>query len=501
MADTKQELIKNLSGYSTDILRRLLNYANLIIIPDEDLASNVTMQQLVDKAHSLADVYFPEWTDRSKSDFGEFLVELFAIFSEKDFWYINAFANESILTRMRSYSNAYSKVVSMGYSPRITTPAILTASISVISGDAETISIGGIVISVDGFQFFNNSVINIGSTINSLVTTFVQGIHNVETYTFNGYCIFIRQDNINISTLGVVIDGVEWTRVINFGDADSTSEMFITVPEEDGSVAIYFGSNNVGKVPAIGTSVEVTYDTCDGAKGTVDGSTYALLSSISNRQILSVVPTGASSIGLDPESLASIVANAQMFANNHGTVINEKMGEVLLNSFDFIFQSKIEVSGVSLCYYVVPINGLQAVYKQKEYMQNNFDPRVLMGYTAKFMYTNYINLLTRLNTTKLQVNIYYHKNYDEATIKKQVLQVVQDYTDPHSKAIFGGGFIKSVIDGEIRSTIPGVQKVEFMILNEAGDSYINFSDVELYDIEIFSLIPDSSVELNAYAVN
>ena len=78
---TKQSLINNLSKYDVDTLSKLLKYADLILIPDEDLASNVTMQQLVDKAHNLADIYFPEWTDRSKSDFGEFLVELFALFS------------------------------------------------------------------------------------------------------------------------------------------------------------------------------------------------------------------------------------------------------------------------------------------------------------------------------------------------------------------------------------------------------------------------------------
>lgn len=501
MAETKQELIKSLSNYSSEVLRKLLNYANLIIIPDEDLASNVTMQQLVDKAHALADVHFPEWTDRSKSDFGEFLVELFAVFSEKDFWYINAFANESILSKMRSYSNAYSKVVSMGYKPRVTTPALISATLSVAPGDTETVNIGGIVINVDGYQFFNDTVLQIPNTSTSVLTTFVQGTHNTETYTFNGYCIFVRQNKVNIDTVRISIDGVEWTKVSNFGYANSSSEFFLTVPEEDGSVAVYFGSNGIGKCPDIGTSIEVTYDTCDGATGTVQGSNSSLMSSTTDRLITSVVVTGASSIGVDPESLPSLVANAQMYNNNHGTVINEKMGEALLNSFDFVYQSKVKVSGLSLCYYVVPIDSLQAVYKQKEYMSNNFDPRVIMGYTAKFLYTNYINLLTRLNTTKLQVNIYYHKNYDEATVKSQVLQVVQDYTNPHARASYGSGFVKSAIDGEVRSTIAGVQKVEFMILNESGTSYINFADVELDEIEIFSLIDASDVELNAYVVD
>ena len=115
----KEQLLQHFAGLDTSVLQKLYKYSNLLIIPDEDLLTNVTMSQMVEKAHSLADVYFPEWTDRSKSDFGQFLIELFALFSEKDFWYINAFANEGILRKMRSYSNVFSKVVSMGYSPTL----------------------------------------------------------------------------------------------------------------------------------------------------------------------------------------------------------------------------------------------------------------------------------------------------------------------------------------------------------------------------------------------
>lgn len=116
MATNKEQLLQYFRGLDISVLEKLQKYSKLLIIPDEDLLVNVTMSQMVDKAHSLADALFPEWTDRSKSDFGEFLVELFAFFSEKDFWYINAFANEGILSKMRSYSGAFSKAASMGYS-------------------------------------------------------------------------------------------------------------------------------------------------------------------------------------------------------------------------------------------------------------------------------------------------------------------------------------------------------------------------------------------------
>ena len=108
MSYTKKELLAYFSELDVPTLEKLRRYSSLLIIPEEDLLVNATMSQMVDKAHELADILFPEWTDRGKSDFGEFLIELFALFSEKNFWYINAFANESLLQKMRSYSNVCS---------------------------------------------------------------------------------------------------------------------------------------------------------------------------------------------------------------------------------------------------------------------------------------------------------------------------------------------------------------------------------------------------------
>lgn len=500
MADTKQDLIKKLSDFPTETLRKLLNYANLIVIPDEDLASNVTMQQLVDKAHELADAHFPEWTDRSKADFGEFLVEIFALFSEKDFWYINAFANESILTKMRSYSNAYSKAVSMGYTPRVTTPATISVNLSFSEGKDETIPVGGIILNINGKEYFNASAITIAANTTKVTATFTQGRHNVETYTFNGYCIFIRQDKINPESIQLAIGGVGWSKVSNFSNATNTSEVFVVVPEDDGSAAIYFGSNGVGKTPEIGVSVEVTYDTCDGSDGAVSGSQVSIGSSTATRTLLGATANGESTAGLNPESLSSLVANAQLYVSNHGAVINEKAGEQLLNSFDFVYQSKVIVSGRIVQYYVIPLGRAQATSKQKDYMAANFDPKVLMGYSAQFTSNDFVNLLSRLNTSKLRVDVSYFRNYDENSIKNQVLQIVQDYTNPQAKATYGGGFIKSEIDGDIRSRVPGVQKVTFKMLKDDG-TYDTFQDVELSNFEIFSIIDSANIEVKAYVID
>ena len=157
----KEQLVQYFSGLDLSTLQKLYKYSKLLIIPDEDLLTNVTMTQMVEKAHNLADALFPEWTDRGKSDFGQFLIELFALFSEKDFWYINAFANESILRKMRSYSNVFSKVSSMGYNPTLCKGSSADFSVYFKKGEFIRYERGDLIVKVGDLEFTNDSVIDI----------------------------------------------------------------------------------------------------------------------------------------------------------------------------------------------------------------------------------------------------------------------------------------------------------------------------------------------------
>ena len=152
MAVTKDSLLQYFKTLDVSVLQRLQKYAQLLIIPDEDLLVNATMSQMVDKAHSLADALFPTWTDRSKSDFGEFLVELFALYSEKDFWYINALANESILRKMRSYGNAFSKASTMGYKVTLCKGSSADFSVTFSAGELVTYQRGDLVVKVNNME-------------------------------------------------------------------------------------------------------------------------------------------------------------------------------------------------------------------------------------------------------------------------------------------------------------------------------------------------------------
>ena len=53
----KEQLVQYFSGLDLSTLQKLHKYSKLLIIPDEDLLTNVTMTQMVEKAHNGSD----EW--------------------------------------------------------------------------------------------------------------------------------------------------------------------------------------------------------------------------------------------------------------------------------------------------------------------------------------------------------------------------------------------------------------------------------------------------------
>ena len=256
---TKESLIRYFSTLDVATLEKLKNYSNLLIIPDEDLLTNATMMQMVSKAHDLADALFPEWTDRSKSDFGEFLVELFALFSEKDFWYINAFANEGIFRKMRSYSNAFSKASSLGYQPTTCKGSSANFSVTFAKGERIVYGRGELIITANGMDFSNDKDITIETSAGELTKTLTlsEGKQVAEDVTYNGYSIFLSKDNIDIDSIAITIDNISYTRVKNFGDSGKDSHHFMVLPEENGACSIYFGKDDFGVQPALGKTITV----------------------------------------------------------------------------------------------------------------------------------------------------------------------------------------------------------------------------------------------------
>ena len=469
MADNKETLLAYFSGLPLSTLQKLRRYSELLIIPEEDLLTNATMIQMVDKAHLLADSLFPEWTDRSKSDFGEFLVELFALFSEKDFWYINAFANESILRKAHSYSNVFAQVSALGYTPTLCKGATATFSLTFAAGNAATYKRGDLTVMVGDIPFTNDEDFNVPAEETTLTLLLHAGTFTSEDITFNGNNIFIRQKNIDVDSVFVQINNVEYTRVGTFGESDANSTHFMVLPEEDGSVSIYFGHNGYGVQPSLGSGIHVDFRTCDGSKQNFDFPTtmeVRVTDDLSQREVTGVTLMTAATGGSYAESLTSIQEKAPLMIGVQGTAVNTVSTEGLLNTLGFVKQSKVTLDGTTVSYRVIPTSGSEEPTTEEQSKIYDFlSGRLIMGYSLSYMPNTYVDLLDVASesgaASNIILDIIYLKGYDTSIIEGQVKQVIQDVTNPLIKATYGSGFDLTDVDVLIRSSVQGVQSVSF----------------------------------------
>lgn len=499
---TKEQLLQYFRGLDIATLEKLKKYSELLIIPDEDLLVNATMSQMVSKAHNLADALFPEWTDRSKSDFGEFLVELFALFSEKDFWYINAFANEGTFRKMRSYSNAFSKASSMGYYPTTCKGAKASFKLTFNPGSSVTYERGDLTLEVNGVEFTNDEAFSLRSDTLSVTVQLHEGKHIAEDVVYNGYNVFIRKANVDIDSIILAVDGIQYQRVKTFGFSSPDSHHYMVLPEEDGSCVIYFGSNGFGVQPTIGKPIRVEYRICHGVDGNIPRGSAKVVDSLDSRKVYLADMASDSAVGgCNAESLTSIKEKAPNYFNSRRAAINENIAQEMLNNFTFIHKSNVEVIGRDVVYRVIPSSGAKALTSAEVSILNEeFAPYIMAGYSSRYTANTYLDVIKAANpsATKMILDVLVLSGYDSALIEGAIRQIVEDATNPLVDANYGGSFEKTSIDVAIRARVPGVQSVVYKIL--VGGQEQLMSDVHLNPTEIFQKIDQDNLTVRINVV-
>lgn len=288
----RDEILKYLNTLPTDKLNQLKEYSTLMLLPDSSTLLNINQPQLVDKAMQLADVFFPEWTDRSSSDFGKFLIEIFALFSEKDFKYINHYANEGFLLTTQYFSNAYFKALEYGYTPKTIVLPTVKPILYFDSGEDVVVPKGGIEFEFSLFKgtlasptdkltkiytnikSFTISQAAPGSTTAISNVLFKEGTLIEKTLSYNNRPIKLYDKNIDMSTIDVSINGVVYTKVSTFGSKSPDLKAFLPIPEEDGSVTIYLGDRVFFTNPPYGAQVSISYLNSPNFTSTFDYSDY-----------------------------------------------------------------------------------------------------------------------------------------------------------------------------------------------------------------------------------
>jgi hypothetical protein len=494
----KEQIVTDLALLPLDTLRRLKKYSEYMLIPDEDLLTTVNMTQMFDKAMTLADTYFPEWTDRTEGDFGRFLVELFCLFSEKDFYYINGFASESLLSKASIYSNIFTKAVELGYSPGLCRAATVLFNITFAPSPTPfTYNRGEIVIEILSANFASTKVVNLQPvTVANSVTpltipvTMYEGEVESLTESFNGYRIDIRKPMIDISSLVVVKDSLPWTRVPVFGQSQAQSLHYMALPEEDGKVAIFFGEDGYGFRPTLGDTFEISYLKCKGSAANTVTGTAGVNRSSPSRPITNIVQVNSISGGTDPESGASIKNNAINYFSTKFVVNNSEAVVRWLNAQPEVKISYAYAQGNNVYFRVQPKDGTIANATLLTTLENRITPFLTNGYTAAGFATTYIDV------SPITVSLYHLNGVDVPNMIELAKSLIEDYTNPVILGKYGRGFILTDLDFLLKSKIPLLQNVVFNIVQGNPAASIQITPAAL-----LKKVPTTSITIQTYVVS
>ncbi len=456
---TKPQILDALSKMPVSKLAKLYKYTQLLLIPEDDLLLNVNMTAMRDKAYALADQYFPEWTDRTSSDFGNLLVELIALFSEKDFWYVNAFAAESIFSKTTVYSDLFSKSVTMGYSPVLCRGSRLSVSVFFEAGDETEYLPGSLIFQVPNTNAYytNPFKVTVPFSVSPYLALLemVEGTYMESAETFNGHRLLVLQEKVDVTTTTLNQGAITWERVNLFG-LSGDQEHFVVLPEENGMASIFFGTDGFGKTPDFGTSFVVGFVKTSGADALTVTNAMDLLFSTS--QVRGI--TGSAFIkwvaGNDPESMASIKNNAPLYFTSEKGVINRDTALEFLLAQPEIKRAYVNPVGNQLFFWALGADGLTLSNDMKAEISGRILPRLILGYDTTPMDTLFATPIPSFT-----LNVYVLKGTDKLDAEASIKQLLIDWTDPLVLSNYGKGFNLFDVQQFIISAIEGVQNVVF----------------------------------------
>ena len=149
-----------------------------------------------------------------------------------------------------------------------------------------------------------------------LKAVIVQG--KVETQTLTGTGESFQSFNIQTgktdhNMVKVSVNGEQWTKFNSVYEMNGGDRGFIVKTGISGGLDIYFGTNNFGAIPPLGSIIEVEYIVCDGAKGNIEDAEDLKVKWIDEgedsagnfydlNKLLTVTVTSSPKMGAEPES-------------------------------------------------------------------------------------------------------------------------------------------------------------------------------------------------------
>ncbi len=234
--------------------------------------------------HLIAQV-FPTWTETTRANFSNILVESFCFTSDVNSFYQDQQARN---TRWGTADQRYAlialaKLISYELETAHAATVELTFSIATIAADDVTIPAGTRVKTADllypvYFTLLAEAVIPQGSL------NVTGDAEHSEAFVDDFIATGVRDEEFVLSQVpfldgsqSVVIGPATWTEVDNFLDSASTDQHYILFVDQNDRATIRTGDGTNGVVPTPGAAVAITYKTGGGETGNVEADTLTKL--------------------------------------------------------------------------------------------------------------------------------------------------------------------------------------------------------------------------------
>tara|TARA_Y100000034_G_scaffold29728_1_gene36166 strand:+ start:41216 stop:42709 length:1494 start_codon:yes stop_codon:yes gene_type:complete len=482
-----QELLNEFSRFDDETLKKLITIGDSIISPMEGELVNVDFASMVDavfKDGGLADTHFPEWTDRSKSDFGRFLVELMALFSDKDFFYINHFSREGFIGQASQYKSIFHSALHHGLNPTYNKSATGTVSLVFSAGAEEIVPRGAINLGIQDVPelVYTNLPfsINSSSTSEAVTVEFIHGTQRNEEYKFDGHSIILDTNKIAAGTIELLIDDVVWTETDNFSQGNSSTKHFMVFYDELGRAEIYFASGGLGAKPALNQICQVSFIIGGGYLGDIgDGVLNLILGSQTTRNLESFEQfemTGGNDL-IGKERLRQLVIGE---ARTQNRVVTPEDAEYFAKKVSFVHKVHSEAILNYTYVYVLPTSGGTLSQSQKDQVHSVISEQLLMGFNLTVESPIYVPIT-------LSVDIYLLPTAIRSSSAIVASQVIDEYLNPLRDGEFGEGVNRSSLSARILQRIQKSSNVVFTTLHRSGTpeepNDLDFINSELIDVE------------------
>ncbi len=301
-------------------------------IPPIDYTSR-SFSEILSDLEAAIPTYLPEWTSTSPNDMGILLLELFSYVGDELNYYIDRVANEAFLPTATQRSSVLNLAYLIDYAPQGSLPSSTTMSLAIPSTlSADFVLPAGAQFSTQGsttaqpvvFELAEAATITTamaGTSITSVggnPLTVVQGITvsseavGSSTGAPNQIYSLFNTPVIQGSVQVFVDEGagpIPWTDVPDLIDTGPYDAVFLVSEDANGIDYVNFGDGTNGAIPAPQSPITVTYRVGGGIAGNV-GSGQIVVDRTGLGVFTSVTNPNAAAGGSDPESIASIQANA-----------------------------------------------------------------------------------------------------------------------------------------------------------------------------------------------